>query len=140
MRFFLSGETDHKVGDAFGKAINELEPVLNTLAGNNYGSEVIVIGVIPVIIDPAMGLLQEGFFKERKLFKRKTSEADFRLWIDFDKFYNADYETKKLLIIDNIIRSIRILGGRAKKDFDSKRLIDDIYRLFNIDESTLREL
>ena len=140
MKFYMSGEVDGKVGDIFGKLVNEIKPKLKTLEDRDYGGEVDDLGIIPVIIDPRMGLLEKGFFKERRLFKRKAKEADFRLWIDFDKFYNADYEKKKLLILDNIIRSIKILGEKAKKDFDEEKLINDIYNLFDIDENKLKGL
>jgi hypothetical protein len=83
------------------------------------------------------GLFEAGFFKERKLIKRKTREADIRLRTDFDKFYTADYTKKRLLFVDNIIRSIRVIGEKSKSDFNSEKLIADILKVFNINEEDL---
>ncbi|MBT3362847.1 MAG: dihydrolipoamide succinyltransferase [Chloroflexi bacterium] len=140
MKFFLSGELDHGISEACMQIEMEIEPILNTLENTNYGSEVVDIGIIPIIIDPKRGLLEEGFFKERKLFKRKTAEADFRLRIDYNKFKAADYEKRKLLLLNNIVESIKILGQRARKDFDHVKLMNDIYKLFDINEETLMQL
>lgn len=76
-----------------------------------------------------------GFFKERKLFKRKSKEADFRLRIDYETFLSADYATRKILIIRNIFQSIRILGEKAKSDFNAIKLEKDILQIFDINGS-----
>lgn len=140
MRIFVSGELDGKISDAFSQVLREIDPKVKSLENNDYGSEFVDIGIIPIIIDPRRGLFEEGFFKERKLIKRKAKEADIRLYTDFDKFFNADYETKRLLLLDNIIRSIRVIGERSKTDFKAEKLINDIYRVCGIDESKLKNL
>ena len=72
----------------------------------------------------------EGWFRERKLFKRKSSSADFRLRIDYDQFCNGDDKARLDLIVKNIINSVQILRSRATKDFDGERLEADILNAF----------
>jgi hypothetical protein len=140
VKFFLSGETDVQIGEAHRLISNEIEAKIKTLADNDYGSEFTYIGVIPIIIDPKRGLFEEGFFKERILIKRKAKETDIRLKTDFNKFFAADYETKRLLLLENIIRSIKAIGVKSKGDFQSEKLVKDILQLFGVSHETLDNL
>ena len=140
IKLFMSGEIDGQLGDTYRIVRNEIETKLKTLESNDYGSEFIDIGIIPIIIDPKRGLFEAGFFKERKLIKRKAREADIRLRTDFDKFFAADYDGKRLLLLENVIRSIRVIGEKSKSDFNADKLIGDIYELFEIDADRLKNL
>ena len=137
MRIFVSGELDEKISQDFRQLYREADKLLKPLESNDYGSEFKYIGIIPIIIDPKRGLLEAGFFKERKLIKRKTKEADIRLRTDFDKFYAADHNKKRLLLVDNIIRSIRVIGEKSKSDFNSEKLIADILKVFSVNAEDL---
>jgi hypothetical protein len=136
----MSGETDGQISNEYRIVRNEIELKLKQLESNDYGSEFVDIGIIPIIIDPKRGLFEAGFFKERKLVKRKTKEADIRLRTDFDKFYAADNNNKRLLLVDNVIRAIRVIGEKSKVDFNSEKLISDILQIFNISEKELADL
>ena len=140
MEFFISGETDGKISDVIGTLLREMNQKFKMLESNYYGSEFTHIGIIPIIIDPSRGLFEEGFFKERKLIKRKTKEADIRLRTDYNKFFLANYENKRLLLLENIIRSIRVIGEKSKSGFEAEKLVNDIYRLFDINEGDLKDL
>lgn len=135
MRFFLSGELEGDIAEEFINIISEIGSELEGLNSNNYGSEVEEIAIIPIVAKITPEYEDAGFFKERKLFKRKSKEADFRLRIDYETFLSADYATRKILIIRNIIRSIRILGGKAKSDFNAIKLEQDILQIFDINGS-----
>lgn len=76
-------------------------------------------------------LEEQGFFKERKLVRRKQGEADYRLRIDYVKFYKLDDLRKNLLIIKNVIDSIRDIG-RKVKEFNASKFEEDILALFRI--------
>ncbi|MGN4444960.1 Imm44 family immunity protein [Bacillus cereus group sp. MYBK79-1] len=132
---FLSGELEGDIAEEFINIILEIGSELEGLNRNDYGSEVEEIAIIPIVAKITPEYEDAGFFKERKLFKRKSKEADFRLRIDYETFLSADYATRKILIIRNIIHSIRILGGRAKSDFNAIKLEQDILQVFNIDGS-----
>jgi hypothetical protein len=140
MRIFISAEKDGKLSDKFRVIRNEIDSKILPLERNDYGSEFKSIGIIPIIIDPRRGLFEHGFFKERKLVKRKAREADIRLRTDFDKFQNGDYQTKRLPLIDNIVRSIRVIGEKSKSDFNSENLISDICKVLDVDVKMLEGL
>jgi hypothetical protein len=72
MRIFISGELDEKIGHDFRQVLREANELLKPLESNDYGSEFEFLGIIPIIIDPKRGLFESGFFKERKLIKRKA--------------------------------------------------------------------
>jgi hypothetical protein len=130
MDFFMSCEMDKQVGDIYPEIEKEIESKLNTLKDKDYGSAVTSIGIIPIIV--GQSLLDEGFFKERRLFSRKNKEADYRLRIDLKRFMESDNETRRLMVIKNVIESVRSLGEKAKKDFDAKTLEEDILRVLNV--------
>ncbi|HDR4866758.1 TPA: dihydrolipoamide succinyltransferase [Bacillus cereus] len=134
MRFFLSGELEGDIAEEFINIISEIGSDLEKLNSNNYGSEVEEIAIIPIVVNITPEYEDAGFHKERKLFKRKSKEADFRLRIDYEAFLSADYATRKILIIGNIVQSIRLLGEKATSDFNAIKLEQDILQVFNIKE------
>jgi len=77
--------------------------------------------------------VKENKYDEYKFCIEK--QADFRLRIDYETFLSADYATRKILIIRNVIQSIRILGGKAKSDFNVIKLEQDVLQVFDIDVS-----
>ncbi|GAB6496076.1 hypothetical protein OA45_03211 [Bacillus sp. UMTAT18] len=133
--FFFSGELEGDIAEEFINIISEIGSELEGLNSNDYGSEVEEIAIIPIVAKITPEYEDAGFFKERKLFKRKSKEADFRLRIDYETFLSADYATRKILIIRNIIQSIRILGEKAKSDFNAIKLEKDILQIFDINGS-----
>ncbi|MBJ8005813.1 MULTISPECIES: Imm44 family immunity protein [Bacillus cereus group] len=134
MRFFLSGELEGDIAEEFINIISEIGNELEGLNGNDYGSEVEKIAIIPIVVNITPEYEDAGFHKERKLFKRKSKGADFRLRIDYETFLLADDSGRKILIIKNIIQSIRILGKRAKSDFNAIKLEQDILQVFDMKE------
>lgn len=134
MRFFLSGELEGEIAEGFINIISEIGSDLEKLNSNNYGSEVEEIAIIPIVVNITPEYEAAGFFKERKLFKKKSKVADFRLRIDYETFLSADYATRKILIIENIIQSIRLLGEKATSDFNAIKLEQDILQVFDMKE------
>lgn len=133
MKFFMSSESDGRYDD-FEEPLriisNEIEDTIKPfIEERSYGEDVTDISIISVIIKP--DLAKEGWFKERVLFKRKAKDADLRLRIDYDKFVKGNDEIKRLLLIDNITKSIGKLSVKTK-DFDSKKLQEDILSILNV--------
>ncbi|PGC63490.1 dihydrolipoamide succinyltransferase [Bacillus toyonensis] len=137
MEFFMSCEVWKTVKHSDVKLINEVENNLKELENNHYGNEIESIGIIPIIVDIIPELENAGFFKEKKLFKRKDKKADLRLRINIETFLNANRAAKKLLIVKNVIECVRILGTKAKKDFDAERLENDILNLFEVEKGVI---
>jgi hypothetical protein len=140
MKFFISGETDGQLGESYRIIRNEIEAAIKTLGDNDYGSEFTYIGIVPIIIDPKRGLFEQGFFKERVLIKRKTRETDIRLRTDFNKFYFANNDGKRLLLLENVIRSIKAIIAKSKGDFKGEKLIKDILKAFKVEQEAIDQL
>lgn len=102
-----------EVAEQFREIRNEFEAKLESLKDKNYGSELQSIGITPIVVNLSPEYEESGFFKERKLFKKKEKDAGYRLRINFEKFVSGDYNIKRLLLAKNIIDSIRSLGTKA---------------------------
>lgn len=139
MDFFMTGELGIEDSDHAIDLIKDVEAKIKVLEVHDYGSTIKDIGVIPIIMSLSPELEEQGFFRERKLVKRKCGEADYRLKIDYDKFVNSSDEVRTLLIVKNVIASIRDIG-RKVKDFDAERFEKDILDLFQINVEQLEEL
>jgi|GEM_PF-1905701 len=135
MRIFMSGIIDSVVGDGFSRISNAIEAQLKVLEHRSYGNALTGIGIIPVILREAY--LVNSFSKERRLFKRKEKDADYRLFINLEKFMQSDEETKRLLLIKNIIVSIRDLGRKAGKSFDAASMEEDILGILGVEKEMI---
>ncbi len=137
MKFFLTSITSGEAGEISRVIANDIrEALIPFLLERDYGEELIDITVIYMIVSKSLGLNMS----ERKLFKRKTREADMRLNIDYDIFCEADMQTRRLLIVKNIIESIRILDKRAKKDFNGVQMEKDILEKLDINVEDINSL
>lgn len=132
MKFFISAEI---YGDVdFMATGKKVEKKLNlSLEEKSYGSCLEEIGIIPTVLSEYFARPK----KERRLFQRKTKSADYRLFIDYNKFRTGDSRIRELLLINNIVCSIEDLTRKAKGKFFGKELIDDILELF---QTSLEEL
>lgn len=132
----MSGEIDSryvKFNEEWIKARGEVNNKIKLfIKDKNYGTEINDIGIICIIMKFDDKMESEGWFKERKLVRLKKKEADIRLRIDYDKFVSGDIQQKKLLLIDNVIKSIREIAKKAKKDFKAIEFENDILNLFEL--------
>ena len=137
MKFSISGEIDEtiprdKINEKFLEVLSLVKPKLKSfLATQNYGEEVELLFICPIIMKLSKKMIEQGWHKERKLFKRKNKSTDFRLRIDYNAFKKANLKEREKLFIENIIKSVRLLEARTSKNFDGKRLESDILKLFN---------
>jgi hypothetical protein len=136
MKFFISAEIYGDVN--FRETRKTVERKLNSsLKEKSYGNCLKEISLIPIVISEYFVL--KGV-KERRLFQRKTKSADYRLFIDYNKFRTGDKRMKELLLINNIVCSIEDLTRKAKGEFLGKELIDDILGLFQTSLEELKKL
>ena len=88
--------------------------------------------------------IQAGWGKLRKYISYKNRYADIRLAIPYNEFMEADDEKKYLMVLDNIIYSIKVIGERCQKSkrarFDSQELITEILSRLNISEEQLKDV
>lgn len=132
MHLFLTIEAQNAgssgLADILREVTKDLSFVTNKDSGleniDNYGKEFKSIAIIPSCVDDdfwrALG------WKERVQIWRKKGEADIRLRMDYDRFMAEDYDNKKRMFIEIIVKSIRIIQSRSRGDFNAEKLIDDI--------------
>jgi hypothetical protein len=140
MDIFISGEIDAKFADDYRKIRKEIETKLENLQDKDYGYALKSIGIIPICVDITKEIEEAGFYKERKLYKRKEKDADYRLRMDYEKFLNGNDDIKRLLLVKNILDCIRLIGLKIKEGFASKELENDILELLKIDFNSIENL
>ena len=129
MKFWFSGELDHRIGDAYGPVRARVEARLNTLCeGHDYGDAVAKIAIIPMILGPEF--LSGG--PERRLWKRKEGVAEYRTIIDFESFRLADDAKRERLLVTNTLHAVRDLHRKAGERLHGDDLISDILREFGL--------
>ena len=105
---------------------------------NNYGTEFRLISIIPTCVDnefwDALG------WKERKQVWYKKKEADIRLRMDYDRFIRETLENKRLMYVDIVVESIKVVQKKSKGDFRGNKLIEDILNTLNISFMQLNKL
>lgn len=138
MQFFFSGEIQADVYEDFAMIQHNIELLVRTLEVNDYGSEVKEIGIIPILMNQK-GESAEYMRKERRLLN-KNGEADYRLFIDYEKFLVGDYSIKRLLIIKNLLECIRQIGVKVKKGFDAQKLENDILHIMSLSANDINEV
>ena len=100
------------------------DPSLDLEDKNNYGTEFRQISIIPSCMEDSYW---NGLgWKERKQIWRKKQEADIRLRMDYEHFITETPDNQRLMFIDIIIKSIRVVQERAKGDFMGDKLIEDV--------------
>ena len=108
----------------------------------DYSSQITDIGII-VNCFPDDYLLT-GFGKPRKYISYQKGSADIRLPVPYVAFQNADEHTKYLMIVKNIIESVKVIQERCEKSkravFDGNRLISDILAKLELDSSALENV
>lgn len=144
MELFMTLETEiwSPLNRMFNDINKRLDFVTNQKAGlediNNYGTEFRSIAIIPTCFsDETWELIG---WKERKQIWRKKKEADIRLRMDYYQFKRSTPENKRLLTIDVIIKSLRVVQERSKGDFKGEQLINDILNALDVTQEQLDNL
>lgn len=139
MNFFMSGELGGENSGKIIDLIKEIENKIKQLDINDYGGNINEISIIPIIIKNISVLEENNLLKERRLVKKITGEADYRIKIDYEKFNNSEVENKKILILKNIIEAINDIG-RKVEEFDNEKLEKDILDLFEIKKEKIIDI
>lgn len=131
MNFWYSGEIDSEIDEAFRSTRKTIEERLNAaLAGNDYGTGVTKIAIIPIILGPRF-----PGHSERRLLQRSQHSADYRLHIEFESFRRGSQRTRELLLIRNTVQAIEDILKKTKKakiEFFGEVLIQDVLAAFAI--------
>jgi hypothetical protein len=136
MKFFFSGEVDTLVADLWRPVALTVEARLTAaLGGRDYGPAVQEIAIIPMILRPEW---REGH-RERRLLKRKEAVADYRTWIDFQKFMDGDDKERERLLARNLVDAIADVSRKAGKDFSGDALIEDVLETLALTRSDVAD-
>ncbi len=129
MKFWFSGELDHRIDNVWRRARARVEAKLNRMCGRrDYGDAVIEIAMIPMILGPEF---LRGR-RERRLWKRKDRVADYRTIIDFESFRLGSDAQREGLLLMNTLEAIRDLHRKAGERFHGDKLISDIVAEFGL--------
>ena len=144
MNLFITLETEigYPLREILNKTTQELDFITNRETDleniNNYGTEFQSIAVIPTCFsDETWEFIG---WKERKQIWRKKKEADIRLRMDYYQFKRSTLENKRLLFIDVLIRSLKIVQERSKGDFKGEQLINDVLNALDVTQEQLDNL
>lgn len=124
MQFFLSAETFAPAHNYWQEARSIIIPQLEKLSTSFYGNGLSRIAIISIILPDQF--FEGGGYKERRLYKRKTGEADIRLRINFKQFVHAKPEQRLDIYANHIIDSVQTLHGKLDKDFRFAELLSDM--------------
>lgn len=146
MRLFITIEAQNAVSSGITQVVNDVNQKLSFITNNDktlnnedkYGYEFCLISIIPTCVDEAFW--NALGWKERKQIWRKKKEADIRLRLDYIRFINETPDNQRLLFIDVIIKSIKIVQERSKEDFRGYLLISDILNALDVTQQELDSL
>ena len=82
----------------------------------SYSKVINVVGIIPIIAPKE--LLEKGKYKEVKYCSVAYGFADVNLFIDYEKYVEANMEEKKALIVKNGVDSVKAVKSKGKIDFN----------------------
>ena len=94
----------------------------------SYSEIIDIIGIIPIIAPKE--LLENGKYKEVKYCSVAHGFADVNLFVDYDKYIEANMDEKKALIVENVVDSVKAIKTKGKIDF--KRFKEDMIRFCEI--------
>ena len=94
----------------------------------SYSEIIDIIGIIPIIAPKE--LLENGKYKEVKYCSVAYGFADVNLFVDYDKYIEANMDEKKALIVENVVDSVKAIKTKGKIDFG--RFKEDMIRFCEI--------
>ena len=88
------------------------------------------------------GNMRDGWGKPRKYINYVKKSADIRLPIPYSMFVSAEYEDQYLMVVKNIVASIRVIGEKCAKSkrarFDSEAFVREFLKRLDVSEDSLR--
>ena len=80
-----------------------------------YSEVINIVGIVPIVA-PA-SVVEKGLYKPHKRCELRAGFASVCLPIDYEKYVRADVTNKKILIIENILASVKSISKRGKFDY-----------------------
>ena len=95
----------------------------------SYTDMLDTIGITPIIAP--IQALNSGKWKEIKKISLPYRMASISLTSDYEHFSQADMPTKKQIILENILKSLKVIKRKLKNTFDYERTENDIKKLLD---------
>lgn len=102
MKFWLSGEVQADVSDAYIGALKEIRDALNDAVGDLDVGPVATWGFIALIRE-----VDTAAYDEVKKYHRGERSFEFRLRIDHGEFIRSDQLGKRRLLMTALLRSVQ---------------------------------
>lgn len=83
----------------------------------NYSEKIDTVGIVPIIAPKE--LIQKGLWQQEIKYDMKIKLAYVSKWIDFDEYRSSDIEGRRILILKNILDSMKSISRKANLDYDS---------------------
>lgn len=92
------------------------QDIHNYFKDKSYSEIINIIGSIPIIAPKE--LLENGKYKEVKHCSVSYGFADVNLYIDYEEYVEASMDEKKILIVKNVVDSVKTIKTKGKIDFN----------------------
>lgn len=121
MKLWMSAEIDQDVWEEYRVLMLDIVVRVNgLLAESTYGGNIDDWSVIPIISELQL------WYREIARVSKKKQSAEFRLRIPHADFKQATPEGKRRLIVELLIRSLRMMSTRGAEGPDVDRLVHDL--------------
>lgn len=91
----------------------------NLVKDRRYSDVIDIVGIVPIVAPEDD--IDKGLWKEVIKCDLRFRVATVSLRISFDDYIQSDVEKKKRLIIDNILKSVKVISKKGKIDFERFR-------------------
>lgn len=124
MKLWMGAEIDRDVNVAYRQVRQEIEARMNALLVDSaYGGDIDEWTVIPII-----SALQP-YYGEIARVSKKGRSAEFRLRIPHAEFKDATRDGQRRLVMDMLIRTLRMMPKLGAQGLNVDRLAHDMERL-----------
>lgn len=125
VNIWISGEVEEDVAEPYRIAAVTVRNVVNErISTKNYGDSILdwdLIGIVFAIETPG--------FPEIRRYKKQKKSVEFRLIIDHGRFRSESQQGQNELVLDALIRSVRIAKLMTIPSFDLDALETDILNI-----------
>jgi hypothetical protein len=99
--------------------------ISKTMDISKYTDLIDTVGIVPIIAPSTENI------KEIKKVSLPLRMASISLQINYEEFLNSGIETKKSLMVKNILDSLQVVAKKLKKQFDFERFEKDLAEVVN---------
>lgn len=123
LRFWMSGEIEGDVYDAYDKAEKTVETeVAQCIQHKDYGGGLRLWAYLAIILDSKTA----PYYPEVKRYSQRKKEVEFRLKINHQEFLEGSPETQLKLMAESVLRSLYLMPEIGVKDVDLEQLTEDV--------------